>query len=71
MGALLAGQHDYLAASAKQGCAAGIAVVSMTDPEGLTDLAKQLSDLKEHPTIIVATKHDDVPARKMTMVGQC
>lgn len=41
----------------------------MTDPGGLADLSKQLTALKEVPTLIVATKHDDVPARQMTMVS--
>lgn len=68
MGSLLAEKHDYLTAAASQGCAAAILVVSMTDPDGLADLAKRLVTLKEVPTVIVATKHDDVPARQMTMV---
>ena len=68
MGSLLADKHDYLTAAASQGCAAAILVVSMTDADGLVDLAKRLVTLKNVPTIIVATKHDDVPARRMTMV---
>ena len=69
MGSLLADKHDYLTAAASHGCAAAILVVSMTDPGGLADLSKRLTALKEVPTLIVATKHDDLPARQMTMVS--
>ena len=47
-----------------------IVVVSMTDRGGLADLTKRLASLKAVPTIIVATKHDDLPARQMTMVSR-